>query len=128
MVNEYQITYEYTNGNTVEMRTEDLKVRVMRPHLKVHTRVDGVRVVSDTGHTYRIFACTALLSGDDAKELHDVQNAAITYDGTYPRIQKIYFDGDSTESNIVVAMTTFEILNIGVSGWSCSIVMEEYVQ
>lgn len=125
MANEYQVIYEYVNGSTITFKTNNLKISIIRPHLKVTTRVDGVRVVSDTAHIYRAFAFNARISGATMNTLHDVQMAAIVYTGAYPRIQKIYWDGATFESNIEVALTQLEVTDQGAGWWDVSIVMEE---
>jgi hypothetical protein len=58
--------------------------------------------------------------------LDDVYTGSITYDGTYPRIQKIYWTGAKTETNILTAMTKLEATDLGAGNWNVSVTLEEY--
>jgi hypothetical protein len=53
--------------------------------------------------------------------LDSVQMASITYGADYPRIQKIYWDGDSTETNIEVALTRLEARDMGAGRWNVTV-------
>jgi hypothetical protein len=117
MADEYQIQYEYTNGNTIDMKTNDLKIGVRRQFMTITTRPDGKMYVDDPTKIQRTFSGTCILSGADMNTLHDVQIAAITYSGGYPRIQKIYWNGATTETNIEVAMTKCEGTDMGAGWW-----------
>lgn len=130
MADEYQVIWEYTNGNTISFKTDDLQIIYRKPGFKTVVRVDGVKVVSDPGNRQYVFTFTADLSGDDMDTLDSVERGAITYTGAYPRIQKIYWDGDSTETNIEVAIPDggLRVLDIGESGWTVAITMEEKTQ
>lgn len=125
MADEYQIEYEYVNGSTISIKASTVKAKTIRPHLKIYTRVDGTRVVSDTGYAYRVVTAQALISGNDADTLDAVQNASITYSGAYPRLKKIYWDGDSTESNVEVALMSYDVSDVGGGWWSLQVVFEE---
>ena len=129
MADEYQIEYEYSNGNTIQFKTNDLVIGYHRAFMRVVTRKDGTRVVIDPNDTqYRTFTFSAILKSTDTKHmknLNDVQMASITYSGDYPRIKKLYFDGSNTESNIEVALTKLEATQISHNAWRVSIVMEE---
>jgi hypothetical protein len=125
LVDEYQVTYEYSAGNSISFRTDDLKVTWVRPGLKVHTRVDGTRVVRDTGAAYRVFSCTAFVEGADADEMDTVQMGAITYSGAYPRLTVLYWNGTTTETNIEVACTEVNVLDRGMGWWLLSLRFEE---
>lgn len=128
MADEYQIEYEYTDGNTISFKTNDLEIDYHRPTLKVDTRVDGTRVVTDTGAAYRTFTFSAVIKSTDPKnmkDLNDVQMGSITYSGAYPRIKKLYFDGTNTESNIEVALTSLKATQISHSSWRVNITLEE---
>ena len=126
MAGEAQIIYEYTNGNTVEFKTNDLRIEYKRHGLIVSTRPDGNIYVDDPGVQQRVFSFTAIIPGADADEMDTVQMAAITYDATYPRIQKIYWTGATTETNIPVAITSYSVSDLGYGQWEASVVMEEY--
>jgi len=125
MADEYQIIYEYTNGNVINFKTNDLTIEPTRPLLHVDVRVDGTIVVTDPGFAQTTFAFTATISGNDMDTLYGVQTAAIDYTGGYPRIQKIYWDGDSTETNIEVALTSLKVLDKGAGWWRVAILMVE---
>ena len=125
MADEYQVIYEYTNGNTITFKTDDLRIEQVRSQLRVDTRVDGIRVVTDPGFSHKVFTFSAVRSGDDLDTLDGVQSGAITYSGAYPKIQKIYWDGDTFESNIEVALTSMVELDRGAGWWLMSITMEQ---
>ena len=125
MADEYQIQYEYSDGNTIDFKTNDLKISYHRHNLAVDTRVDGTRVVTDPNAAYRVFTFSAIISGNTMDTLDGVQMGSITYSGAYPRIQKIYWDGDSTESNIEVALTRLEATQVSHNAWRVNITMEE---
>jgi len=125
MADEYQVEYEYSAGNTIQFKTDDLKIIPMRSNIRIDTRVDGTRVVTDPGHTYRIFTCTAFLTGTNMNTFHDVQMAAITYSGAYPRIKKIYWNGTTYEENIEVALVNISTLDRGAGWWHVSLRFEE---
>lgn len=124
MADEYQCTYEYSDGNSITFKTYDLKVTPVRSHLKIDTRVDGVRVVTDPGFSYRVITCTALIDGDTMDTLDSVQGAAIVYSGIYPRLTVLYWDGDSTETNIEVALMSCDAADLG-DWWNVSLRFEE---
>ena len=124
MADEYQVEYEYTSGNTIQFKTDDMRVRPVRSGLHIDTRVDGTRVVTDPGHTYRVITCTAYLDGDDMDTLDSVQSAAIVYSGGFPRLKKIYWDGDSTETNVEVALVDVNELDRGAGWWLVSLRFE----
>lgn len=126
MADEYQVIYEYSNGNTISFKTNNLKVSYHREFMRVVTRKDGTRVVIDPNDTqYRTFAFSAIISGNDMDTLDGVQMGSITYSGDYPRIQKIYWDGDSTETNVEVALTSLVATDLGKGWWNVDITMEE---
>ena len=125
MANEAQIIYEYTNGNDVSIITNNLKIDTQRLHVKITTRPDGNIYVDDPGIVQRVFTGTGIISGADANELHDVQVASITFDGTYPRIKKIYWTGATTESNIPVS-GHFALRDLGSGFWNVTFTLTEY--
>lgn len=125
MADEYQVEYEYSAGNTIIFKTDDMRVATVRPHLRIDTRVDGIRVVTDSGISYRVITCTALLDGNTMDALDAVQGAAIVYSGDYPRLKKIYWDGDSTETNVEVALMNMNELDRGAGWWLMSLRFEE---
>ena len=124
MVDEYQCEYEYSDGNTIQFKTDNLRPKIVRPGLKIDTRVDGTRVVTDPGFSYLLITCTAIVSGDTMDTLHSVQTGAITYSGAYPRLKKIYWDGDSTEANYEVALVDVDPFDLGAGWWLVSLRFE----
>ncbi len=126
MADEAQIIYEYTVGNDVEIRTNDLKVRYMRAHVQRTTRPDGNKYVDDPGIPYRIFTGTGIISGTDQDEMDTVQMGAITFDGSFPRIKKLFWTGGTTETNIVIELRDFSADDMGFGFWTVSFTMEEY--
>jgi hypothetical protein len=126
MADEAQIIYEYTNGNTVEFKTSDLKITYLRHNLVVRHRPDGNIYVDDPGLEQRTFTFSAIISGADMNEMNTVQMAGITYDATYPRIQKIYFAGATTITNIEVVLTALVGQDLGNGKWNCTITLTEY--
>jgi len=125
MVDEYQVIYEYSAAATITFKTNDLKITYLRHKMRVDVRVDGTRVVTDPGLKQRLFTFTAVISGNDMDTLDSVQTGAIVYTGLYPRIQKIYWDGDSTETNVEVALTSLDVLDRGAGWWRVAITMAE---
>lgn len=125
MADEYQIEYEYSAGNTLSFKTDDLAITYHRANMSVRTVIDGTRIVTDPGNAYRVFTFTAKISGNDMDTLDGVQMGSITYSGDYPRIKKIYWDGDSTETNIEVALTALTAKDLGSGRWQVSITLEE---
>ena len=128
MADEYQVEYEYTNGNKISVKAENVRVKIIRPHLRVTTRVDGTRVVTDSGQYYLVITCNALMSGGDADDLFGVQTAAIVYTGAYPRIQKLYWNAADTEANIEVALMDTEFIDQGDGWWLASLRFESKTQ
>ena len=126
MADEAQVIYEYTNGNTVEFKTNDLTITWKRRGLEVNSRPDGNIYVDDPDVPQRTFTFTAVSSGADVNEMNTVQTGTIAYDATYPRIQKIYLSGVVTLTNIPVAVTAFSATDLGSGHWEVSITMEEY--
>jgi len=63
--------------------------------------------------------------GADANELHDVQIASIVFDGSYPRIKKIFWTGALTETNIPVE-GHFVFNDLGFGYWEVSFTLTEY--
>jgi len=126
MADVYQVIYEYINGSSISFKTNNLKIQYKRHGLSITRRPDGKLYVDDPGVEQRIFTCTALISGDTMDTLDGVQMAAITYDGTYPRLTKINWDGDSSESNITVALTGLTTLDKGAGWWEVQLEFSEY--
>ena len=125
MADEAQIIYEYSVGADVEIKSEDLKISINRLFVTTTARPDGNIYVDDPAVVQRVFTGTGVLSGADANELHDVQIAAITYDGTYPRIKKIYWTGATFEANIPV-FGHFTLEDMGSERWNVTFVLTEY--
>lgn len=125
MADEAQIIYEYSVGADVEIKTNDLKIDIQRLFVQITTRPDGKIYVDDPAKVQRIFTGSGIISGADANELHDVQNTTITYDGTYPRIKKIYWAGATFESNIPV-FGHFVLEDLGSERWNVKFTLTEY--
>ncbi len=117
MADTYHVTYEYSNGNVINFRSKNLTISVTRPLLRLIVQADGGIYTHDPDIKQRIFTGSSILSGDDAKTLHDVQIAGIDYSGAYPRITIINWDGDSTTANIEVAMTRLSMRDRGRGWW-----------
>lgn len=110
----YQCTYTYSAGNSINFITNDMSIEIVRPSLRVYTRVDGTRVVADSNvGDYLVITCSAIISGDDMDTLHGVQTGSITYSGAYPQLSAIYWDGNSTEANYEVALTKLSADDLG---------------
>jgi len=123
MADEYQCTYEYSAGNSITFKAL-LTVTYKRIEW-VDTRVDGTRVVTTTGQAYRVFSGTAMISGNTMDTLDGVQMGSITFSGAYPRITVVYWDGDSTETNVEVIMTNLQVLDQGQGWWNVAVTFEE---
>ena len=126
MADEYQIDWEYTNGNSIPFKTNDLKISWERMFMDVHVRPDGNIYVVDPGKVKRTFTFSSVLTGSTLNTLNTVMTAAITYDATYPRIKTIYFAGATTLTNIECAMTSLVATDLGSGMWNVEAVLEEY--
>lgn len=126
MADDYQIDWEYTNGNSIVFKTEDLTIKWERLYMEVQTRPDGNIYVVDPGKVKRTFSFTSVLTGATLNTLNTVYTAAITYDATYPRIKTIYLAGATTLTNIECAMTSLTADDLGSGMWNVSVVLEEY--
>ena len=126
MADEAQIIYEYSAGNDVSIKSNDLKITYNRLFMTVTARPDGKIYVDDPAITQRVFTGTGIISGADMNELNTAQTAAITYSGLYPRIKKIYFSGAVTISNVeVVLMNGWSGTDQGNGFWNVSFTMTE---
>lgn len=117
MADTAQVIYEYSDGNTVSLFTNNLTIDYRRQGLSIDTRVDGTIVVTDTGASQRVFTCSGYMSGDDANTMNTVQTGSITYSGAYPRLTTINLDGDTTLTNIEVACTVWKVRDVGDGWW-----------
>ncbi len=126
MADEAQIIYEYTNGNDVEIKTNDLKVSYVRAGVQRTIRPDGNKYTDDPDIPYRIFTGTGVISGTDQDEMDTVQMGTITFDASFPRIKKLFWTGGTTETNIVIELKDFSANDLGFGFWEVSFVMEEY--
>ena len=126
MADEAQIIYEYVNGSDVSIRTNDLNIAYPRLHVQRTVRPDGNIYVDDPGISQRIFTGTGIITGTDQNEMNTVQTGAISFDGSFPRIKKIYFTGATTISNVVVELTAFTADDLGFGFWNVSFTMTEY--
>ena len=120
-----QVVYEHTNGNTISFFTRNLKITWTRPGLSIDGTVDKELIVTDTGAYQRIFSCTAKLSGDNLNTLNGWMIAAITYTGAYPRLTTVYLDGDTTLTNVEVAITSLSAIDLGAGYWSVDVTFTE---
>ena len=125
MADEAQIIYEYSVGADVSIKSNDLSIDPQRLFVQITARPDGNIYVDDPGISQQIFTGTGIIAGVDADELHAVQTASITFDGTYPRIKKIYWTGAITETNIPVT-AHFIFNDLGFGFWDVSFTMTEY--
>ena len=125
MADEAQIIYEYINGSSISIKTNDLKIDPQRLFVSITARPAGNIYVDDPGIVQRIFTGTGIITGANANTLHDVQIASITFDGSYPRIQKIYWTGATTETNIPVS-GHFVFSDQGSGQWGVSFTLTEY--
>ena len=125
MANEAQIIYEYSAGLDVSIRSNDLKIDPRRLFEDITARPVGNLYVDDPGIVQRVFTGTGEIKGADANELHDVQIASITFDGTYPLIKKIYWTGAVFESNISVS-GHFVFADLGSEMWGVTFTLTEY--
>jgi len=120
----YQIVYEYSAGNSITFPSNDMTVNYERLEW-VDTRVDGTRVVTSTGIGWRTFSGTARINGDTMDTLDGIQTGAITFSGAYPRLTVVYWDGDSTETNVEVRLARLQVLDKGQGWWDVSLFFEE---
>lgn len=125
MADEAQIIYEYTNGNDVSIKTNDLTITYNRLFLTITPRPDGKIYVDDPTIIQRVFSGSGIISGADMNEMNTVQTGAIVYSGAYPRIQKIYFAGAVTITNVEVCLTSFTGTDLGNGFWNVSFTMTE---
>jgi len=128
MADEAQVIYEYTAGNTISFKTNNLKITYNRLFMTMTSRPDGKIYVDDPGKIQRTFSCTSILAGATLNTLNTVQTAAITYDATYPRLTTIYFAGGATITNVEVAVTALSATDQGNGFWSVDITFTERVQ
>lgn len=125
MANEAQIIFEYSAGNDVEIKSEDLKIKPERLFVQITARPDGNIYTDDPNITQDVFTGTGVIEGASANELYDVMHAAIVYDGTYPRIKKIHWSGALTETNIPVS-GVFIFSDFGSERWGVQFILTEY--
>jgi hypothetical protein len=117
MADEYQVDWEYSAGNSIAFKTNDLQVEYIHPGYHEDVRVDGTIVVTDPGNSYRQFTWTATLTGNDMDTLDAVLVGTITHTGLYPRLKKIYWDGNSFEENVEVGRLFVRTLDRGAGHW-----------
>ena len=127
MADEAQVIYEYVSGSTISFITNDLLISYHRHGFSISRRPDGLMHTDDPGIEYRKFTFSALIKGAVLKTLHDVQMAAITYSGGYPRITKIRFDGGGSNeiTNIEIAIVSLTTTDLGNGWWNVQCIMEE---
>jgi hypothetical protein len=122
MTDEYQVEYEYSAGNTIQFKTDDLNIEYIHPGYREDTRVDGTTIVTDPALSCKRFTFTSLLEGATMDSLDTVLTGAITY-GDYPRIKKIYWNGATTESNVKVGRAKVRTLDRGATYWYVSVTL-----
>lgn len=126
MADEAQIIYEYVNGSDVEIKTNDLSVEYIRAGVQRTARPDGNKYTDDPDIPYRIFTGTGVISGTNQDEMDTVQMGTIVFDGSFPRIKKIFWTGGTTETNIVIELIRFVANDLGFGFWEVAFTMEEY--
>jgi len=127
MADEAQVIYEYTNGNTISFKTDNLTISYQRLFMTITSRPDGKIYVDDPGKAQRTFSCTSIISGATLNTLNTVQTGAITYDATYPRLTTIYLAGGTTLTNIEVVLTELKATDQGNGFWSVDVTFKERV-
>jgi hypothetical protein len=125
MADEAQVIYEYTAGNTISFKTNNLRIKYDRLFMKVTARPDGKVYVNDPGKAQRTFSCSAIITGATMNTLNTVQTGSITYDSTYPRLTTIYFAGGTTITNIEVVVTELTATDAGNGYWNVDITFVE---
>ena len=126
LADEAQIIYEYSSGNDVSIKTNDLVITYNRLFMTTTARPDGKIYVDDPAIIQRVFTGTGIISGADMNELNTVQTAAITYSGGFPRIKKIYFSGAVTITNVEVVLENgWSGRDMGFGFWAVSFTMTE---
>jgi len=127
MVDVYQVTFEYSAGNSVTFKTDNLTITYDRPFLSMTPRSDGAMIVTDAGVGVRSFAFSATITGAEANTLDGVLMAAIDYTGAYPRITVINWSGAATETNVEVFVTRngCSLRDMGSGEWLCTMKMME---
>ncbi len=125
MANEYQVEWEYSSGNSVSIKTNDLKMQINR-EIYEDKVIDGTIKITDTDNYQRIFTCSAMIPAADANTIHDqLIGGSIDYSGSYPRITKIYWDGSTTETNIEVYIANITLQDLGQGNWNIQLTMRE---
>jgi len=120
-----QVIYEYAAASTISFKTNDLTISYHRYGFSISRRPDGKMHTDDPGIEYRKFTFSAIISGVTMNILNTVQMAAITYSGLYPRLTTINLDGDTTLSNIEIAITSLSSTDLGNGWWGIQCTMEE---
>ena len=125
MVDTAQVIYEHSAGSTLSFFTNNLSITIKRPTLSVDVRPDGTKLVTDSAAYQRIFQCTGVLTGANAKILHDWLIGAITYSGDYPRLTTVTFASGQTITNIEVAITACRLTDLGAGMWQAEMEFTE---
>ena len=127
MADEAQVIYEYTNGNTISFKTDNLTIAYKRLFMTVTSRPDGKIYVDDPGKAQRTFSCNSIITGSVLNTLNTVQTAAITYDASYPNLTTIYLKTGVTLTDIEVALTELSAADQGNGFWSVDVTFVERV-
>jgi hypothetical protein len=125
MADEYQVTYEYSAGNSITFKTDDLNIEYINPGYHEDVRVDGIIVVTDPGYSYKRFTFTAILEGATMDTFDTVLTGAIDHTGAYPRITKIYWNGATTETNIEVGRPKVRTIDRSAGWWHVAVTLGE---
>ena len=129
MADEAQVIYEYTAGNTISFKTDNLTISYKRLFMTMTSRPDGKIYVDDPAKPQLTFSCTSIISGATLNTLNTVQTGSITYDATYPRLTSINLaTGTSALTNIEVALTELKATDQGNGFWSVDVTFVERVQ
>lgn len=119
------IEFEYSAGNTVSLPTDNLEIDYQRHRMKFDISADGDIMVNDQNIPQRTFSCSCLLDASKAKELNDHYVSDISYGDTYPKITTLYWEGETTETDILCAIASMKIVSRVDGQWNVSITLKE---
>lgn len=126
MADEAQVIYEYINGSTISFKAV-VAIDTIRPYERVTVRPDGNIYVDSPGISQLVFTISnAIINGTVYNTLLGVQRAAITFDGTYPRLTTINLKSGVTVTNIPVVMGPLKATDQGNGQWDCATTFTEY--
>lgn len=119
------IELEYTSGNTVSFPTDNLEIQYQRHRMTFDISADGDIMVNDQNISQRTFTCTCLLDASDAKDLNDHYVSDISYGASYPQITTLYWEGGTTETDILCAIANLKMSSRPDGQWTVSITLKE---